>query len=199
MDKINIFGASGHAKVLLDIAKCNHITVDTIYDDKAPFDLLGYEVVRFNNPPKETKFVIAIGDNSARERIAKTTLADYKFDTLIHLKAILDSTIRIKEGTVIMAQAVINSSVIIGAHCIVNTGAIVEHDCVLADFVHISPRATVCGNVQIGAGTHIGAGAVIIPNIRIGKNVTVGAGAVVIKNIPDNVVVVGNPARIINV
>lgn len=44
----------------------------------------------------------------------------------------------------------------------------------------------------------IGAGVVILPGVMIGKNSLVGAGSVVTKDIPDNVVVAGNPARIIN-
>lgn len=38
-----------------------------------------------------------------------------------------------------------------------------------------------------------------MPDIKIGNNVTIGAGAVVTKNIPDNVVVVGVPAKIIKI
>lgn len=40
-------------------------------------------------------------------------------------------------------------------------------------------------------------GAIIIQGIKIGKNVTIGAGSVVIKGIPDNVIALGNPAKII--
>lgn len=49
----------------------------------------------------------------------------------------------------------------------------------------------------IGDNVAIFANAIIIGNIRVGNNVTIGAGAVVVKDIPDNAVVVGNPARII--
>ena len=50
---------------------------------------------------------------------------------------------------------------------------------------------------RIGDNVSVGANAVIIGPIRIGNNVTVGAGAVVVKDVPDNAVVVGNPARLI--
>lgn len=52
-------------------------------------------------------------------------------------------------------------------------------------------------DVYIGENTWIGAGAVILPGVRIGKNVVVGAGSVVTKDIPDNVVAVGNPCRVL--
>lgn len=51
--------------------------------------------------------------------------------------------------------------------------------------------------VRIGKNCWIGAGAVILPGITIGDNVVVGAGSVVTKDLPDNVVAVGNPCRVL--
>lgn len=53
------------------------------------------------------------------------------------------------------------------------------------------------GRPKIGNNVRITAGAKVIGNIEIGDNVTVGANAVVVKNVPDNCVVVGVPARIV--
>jgi sugar O-acyltransferase (sialic acid O-acetyltransferase NeuD family) len=96
-----------------------------------------------------------------------------------------------------MQGAVIQSCVSIGKHCIINTTASVDHDCLLEDYVHISPNATLCGAVSVGEGSQVGAGAVVIPGIKIGKWSLVAAGAVVMKNVPDNVLVLGNPARVV--
>lgn len=52
-------------------------------------------------------------------------------------------------------------------------------------------------DVYIGENTWIGAGVIIVPGIKIGKNVIIGAGSIVTKDIPDNVVAVGNPCRVI--
>ena len=51
--------------------------------------------------------------------------------------------------------------------------------------------------VRIGRNCWIGAGAVILPGVTIGNNVVIGAGSVVTKDIPDNVVAVGNPCRVL--
>ena len=53
------------------------------------------------------------------------------------------------------------------------------------------------GRVVIGDNVFIGADAIVLPNVKIGSDVIVGAGTVVTKDVPDNVVVAGNPARII--
>ncbi len=52
-------------------------------------------------------------------------------------------------------------------------------------------------DVYIGENAWIGAGTVIVPGVRIGKNTVIGAGSVVTKDIPDNVVAVGNPCRVL--
>lgn len=51
--------------------------------------------------------------------------------------------------------------------------------------------------VSIGDDCWIGGGSIIVPGVSIGNGVTVGAGSVVTSNVPDNVLVVGNPARVI--
>ncbi|MBQ7689553.1 MAG: sugar O-acetyltransferase [Clostridia bacterium] len=52
-------------------------------------------------------------------------------------------------------------------------------------------------DVYIGENVWIGAGAVIVPGVRIGRNSVIGAGSVVTKDIPENVVAVGNPCRVL--
>ena len=52
-------------------------------------------------------------------------------------------------------------------------------------------------DVYIGENTWIGAGVVIVPGVHIGSNTVIGAGSVVTKDIPDNVIAVGNPCRVI--
>ena len=51
--------------------------------------------------------------------------------------------------------------------------------------------------IVIGDNAWIGGGAIILPNLTIGNNVVIAAGSVVTKDVPDNVVVGGNPAKII--
>lgn len=51
--------------------------------------------------------------------------------------------------------------------------------------------------VKIGKNCWLGAGVIVLPGITIGDNVVVGAGSVVTKDLPDNVVAVGNPCKVL--
>jgi sugar O-acyltransferase (sialic acid O-acetyltransferase NeuD family) len=193
-----LYGASGHAKVIIEIAKSQGLEVDSIIDDnleiKSVLDIPVHHSL--DNFPSSYKTIIAIGDNAIRKKITSNT--DLIFENaLIHSKAEISPSAKIGKGTVVMANTVINASSNIGDHCIINTGSIVEHDCEIHNYVHISPQAAMAGGVKIKEGTHVGIGAVVIPGITIGKWVIIGAGAVINKDVPDFAVVVGNPGRII--
>lgn len=192
-----IIGASGHGKVIADIAKLQNYDVYFCDDDVRIIE--GEQVLLRSKVDFQSRnLVIGIGNNKIRSKIAFQYPGN-KFLKLFHPSSVINKFSSIGDGTVVMPVAVINVGVKIGKHCIVNTGAIIEHDCVLDDFVHVSPNATLCGSVMIGRYSWIGAGATVIQGIKIGENVTIGAGSVVINNIPDNTIVVGNPAKIIKV
>lgn len=191
-------GASGHAKVIIDILKKSGQSVDFLVDanDKIK-QLSGIPVIHQDEYKAEQQheLILSIGANQVRKRLAAFFLT--RFGKAIHPDAILASDVAIGEGTVVMAGAVVNSSTRICRHCIINTVASIDHDCQIGDYAHISPNATLCGTVSVGEGTQVGAGATVIPNVNIGSWAMIGAGAVVISDIPDHAVAVGNPARII--
>ena len=195
---MNLYGASGHAKVIIDIIRSLSLEVDHILDDNPEVKFLNGQKVShtLTEDIGKGETIISIGNNAIRKKIAEK-FSGKIHPAVAHSAAVISSSAKLGKGSVVMANASVNSATSIGEHCIINTGATVEHDCQLNDFVHISPNAALAGDVKVGEGTHIGIGAVVIPGIKIGKWVTVGAGAVVINDIPDGVVVVGNPARII--
>lgn len=193
-----LYGASGHAKVVIDICIRNGEKISGIIDDnKAIVSLLKHQVTQIENLNAiKDVMIITIGNNSTRKKIA--TKIKSEFGLAIHPNAVIADTVKIEKGSVVMAGSVVNSSTKIGKHCIINTSATIDHDCLIEDFVHISPNATLCGGIKIGEGSHIGAGAIIIPNIKIGKWCTIGAGSVIINEVADGETVVGNPSRVIN-
>lgn len=189
-----LYGASGHAKVIIDILESCNVPVKGLYDDDTSLErLLDYPV--FHDKEIQGPLVVSIGDNRIRKRIAE--LLSVEYGKAIHSSALVSKRSFIDEGTVIMQGAIIQSCVKIGKHCIINTGVSVDHDCVVDDFVHLSPQVTLCGNVSIGEGSWIGAGTTIIPGVKVGKWSIIAAGSVVTKDIPDQVLAGGNRCRVI--
>lgn len=196
---INVLGASGHAKVIIEIAEQLNININQVFDGNPDVtELMGYAVIQQQalNNDNAISLVLAIGNNNVRQKIANT-YSEANFATLIHPKVNCSKRAMIGNGTVVMAGVSINADVQIGEHCIINTNASVDHDCVIESYAHISPNVGLAGNVLVGEGTHVGIGAQVIQGIKIGKWATIGAGAVIIKDVPDYAVVVGNPGKII--
>lgn len=196
-----IYGASGHAKVVIDCLRARGMDVIALFDDNpAVTKLLDLKVRHQYHtglyPGKN--LLIAIGNNQIRQKIAeKVASTNPPPPVLSHPTSFISGDVEIGDGSVVLHNATIQSSARIGRFVIINTGATVDHDCELGDFVHVAPNATLCGLVKVGDLSLIGAGSVVIPTIRIGKGCVVGAGAVVIQDVPDFSMVVGNPARIV--
>ena len=192
-----LYGASGHAKVIIDILGSAGIRVSGLFDDNPAIkELYGRKVLgKYAGQALDALLIISIGDNAIRAKIAQSLQLD--FGKAIHSKSIVSPSASIAAGTVVMQGAVVQADAFVGKHVILNTRASVDHDCAIGDYSHISPGAVLCGGVEVGEGSHIGAGAVVIPGVTIGKWCRIGAGAVVIRDVPDHCTAVGNPARVI--
>lgn len=195
-----LFGASGHAKVIIDSLKASGKQISGLFDDNPEVkELFEYKVFGPFDPIRlgDEDLIISVGLNHIRKKITEKLPENSRYGNAIHPSAIISEYASLGVGTVVMQGAVIQSSVSIGKHCIINTAASVDHDCKIDDYVHISPNATLCGAVSVGEGSQVGAGAVVIPGVKIGKWSLVAAGAVVMRDVPDNVLVLGNPARVV--
>ena len=206
MKEIILLGAGGHAAVILDILKAQiangeKIKIKGLLDDSGKLEWMGYPILGstleandFNE--ENTYFIIAIGSNKIRYKLGEK-YSHLQFFTAIHPSSIIGSQVNIGAGSVVMPNVVINANSQIGQHVIINTGVIVEHDNLIGDYVHLSPNATLCGTVRVKPLTHIGAGVTVIQGKIIGRQSMIGAGATVITDIPDQVVAVGTPAKVI--
>lgn len=207
---IIIIGASGHAKVIIDIVERQGIyniiglidsykkTGDLIFDYK----ILGSER-DIPSLAKEYSFnsgIIAIGDNWTRKVVYKRILEifpEFQFVNAVHPNAVIGKNVSIGYGTVIMPGAIINSDASIGHFCIINTNSSLGHDAEINDYSSLAPAVAVSGNVKIGTCTAISLGVNIIQNIRIGKHSIIGAGSLVIEHVHDYQLVYGSPAKLI--
>ena len=140
--------------------------------------------------------IVGIGANRARlDWHRKLVGRGVAMVTLVHPRATVSRHAHIDIGTVVFAGAVVNFGAVIGQACIINTGASVDHDDRLADGVHLSPGARLGGAAMVGEGSWIGLGASVRDGVSIGRNVRIGAGAAVVAATPDDVDLVGVPAK----
>jgi sugar O-acyltransferase (sialic acid O-acetyltransferase NeuD family) len=201
-DKLLIIGASGHGKVVADIAiKMNKWQSIAFLDDDESFKTsMGLEVIGKTADAliykDEADFFVAIGSNAIREKIQeKLTNERLNVVSLIHPSAVLGNDVEIGIGTAVMAGVVINSSSRIGKGCIINTSASLDHDNVIEDYAHISPGVNMAGTVKVGKRSWLGIGSVVSNNVNICSGCKVGAGAVVVKDITEPGTYVGVPVR----
>ena len=191
--KLTIIGASGHGKVVADIAKLNgYDQIEFLDDDESLKTCAGYPVVGKTDASVDGDVFVAIGNAAARQKLSKNR---ENLVTLIHPSAVIADSVEIGKGTVVMAGAVINPETKIGTGCIVNTSSSIDHDCVIGDYVHVAVGAHICGTTVVGNNTWIGTGATVINNIIICDDCMIGAGAVVVKDLDDSGTYIGVPAR----
>ncbi|NMA83791.1 MAG: acetyltransferase [Epulopiscium sp.] len=201
-DKLIIIGASGHGKVVADIAiKMNKWqSIAFLDDDESIKTSMGLEVIGKTADAftykDEADFFVAIGSNVTREKIQEKLIEEgLNVVSLIHPSSVIGTDLEIGIGTAIMAGVVVNGSTRIGKGCIINTSSSLDHDNVIDDYVHISPGVRTAGNVRVGKGSWIGIGSVVSNNVNICSDCKLGAGAVVVKDITEPGTYVGVPVR----
>lgn len=197
MRRLAIIGASGHGKVIADIARrIGYSEIVFFDDDESIHECGGYPVVGKSSEAGtiDVNVIVGIGNAGVRERIQES-VDENKIVTLIHPDAVVADDVVIDAGTVVMAGAVINPGTHIGKGCIINTCSSVDHDCTVGDYVHVAVGSHLCGTVTVGDGTWIGAGATVSNNVSICSDCMIGAGAVIVNDIKKSGTYVGVPAK----
>lgn len=202
--ELAIIGASGHGKVIAEIAELLGYSIsffDDAYPEKSQVEhwlIKGDLSAYFLEKNSFFGAVVAIGNANIRESIlTKLQCNQIATPTLIHPSAMVSKHAKINTACVVMAGAVINAFATIGKGCIINSNAVVEHDCVFADFVHICPNSAVAGGTTVGKSSWVGIGTNVKQMVNIGADVLIGAGSVVINDIPAGQTVVGVPAKVL--
>lgn len=206
-----IIGASSKSRLIIDFLK-NENQIKSIAGlvdqdgNKHGTLYCGLKVISdldsflIRNDAYRYSFCISLSENYFRDRqliLNKLQHLGHNLLPIISKTALVSKTARISNSAIIFPRVIINGCSVIGQCVTIYTGALIEHDCQIADNVEISPRAAIAGKVSIGNNTFVGINATILPNINIGSNVIIGAGTVVTGSIESNLVVYGNPARII--
>jgi sugar O-acyltransferase (sialic acid O-acetyltransferase NeuD family) len=155
--KLALLGASGHGKVVADIAQELGWQEIVFFDDAWPqltmnshWPVIGNTEMLLSSIKDYSGIVVSIGDCIFRwQKHQALKVLHANLISLVHPKAILSQYASIGLGSVVMAGAIINVDASIGEACIINTGATIDHDCVLGNGVHISPGVHMSSNVVV--------------------------------------------------
>lgn len=100
-----------------------------------------------------------------------------------HIRQQLSQRLNLKFATAIHENTNMSSSTSLGVGTVIFNNAVIN--------------AGLCGGVKIGKLSQIGAGEIINSSLSVVANTFIGSGFVLVKDIPDNVVALGNPAKVI--
>lgn len=208
--KIVLIGGGTQLSYSIDIIEKQslHTIVGIIDSEKEIGEKIdGYEVIGRQEDIKtliqKYKFegcLITIGDNYTRKLIYEEIsqrLPSIKWPNAIHPSVIIGKNVSIGKGILIMAGVIVNTNAKLGDFTNFFTRCNIEHDCVIKNYASISAGVVLGGKVIVGKFSAITLNATIFDRLTIGENVVVGAAALITRNVPDNVLIYGNPGKII--
>ena len=211
MGRLLIYCAGGHGRVTLVNARAvnavTHEWDEICFVDDTPSLrgqlMMGARVMSFedylsDNPLTSDRFMIAAGETLTRialdEKLQKHGL---QLGTVVNPNACIDSTIELGPGTQILPYAFVGPNVKFGRCCLLQSLVTVGHDQTVGDYCTFEPNVWIGGGTNIGTRAYFAPGSMVREGISIGENTIIGMGSIVTKSMPSNVVVYGNPAKIV--
>jgi len=205
---LGIYGSGGLGREVLDLTHQINLVAEKwekivfINDFKEEHVINGTRVFTFdefkaNFTASVAKVVIAVGEPKARQALREKVMANnYELQTLIHPSAFVGAETKIGDGSVVQFGSFVSCNVIIGMNVYIQLNSSVGHDSIIGNDAVISSFVGISGDCKIGERAYIGVSVPVKEKISIGKDSIVGIGSAVLRDIPENVIAMGIPARV---
>jgi len=169
-----------------------------IVDNSTETDVLGYPVVPLSHCTPGMWVTIAVGEPAVREMLARRAVeAGLLLTSAIAPSSVISPTATIEDGAIVAPFTSVQARAFIGRNAAVNTMAIVGHDVHVAENAVISSMVNLGGAVKVGARAYVGMGALIREKLTVESDSIVSMGSIVHRDVPEAVIVMGDPARVI--
>lgn len=170
-------------------------------DDAAPArELEGVSVYKLNEAAQQfaaLEIAVAVGEPSVRERLLeKHRAAGLPSATLVYPDVYVDETTQIGEGCIISEGVYLSCHVTLGEGCYLQPLSSLGHNVRLGRCSVISSHCQLSGDCTVGDRFYIGFNGGVKNGLTVGNDVICSAGAIVFRDLPDEVIAVGNPARV---
>lgn len=199
-----LYGAGGLGVETLDIlhaAMAAGLVSDHepvfIVDNSEADTVVGVPVVPLDQAQPGAPVTIAVGEPDARE-VLKKRAQDHGLvlSSVVSPLAFVSPLAEIAPGAILAPFVSLQARAKVGENVAVNTQAIVGHDVEVAADAVISSQVNLGGAVRIGSGCYVGMGALVKEGLEIGARTIISMGSAVYKDMPEDVIAVGNPARV---
>lgn len=201
----HIYGAGGFGLETLEICLSAMAAglvpkrrLSFIVDGSLEKEVLGYEVLELADCQQGALVTIAVGEPAVRTKLAeKAEAAGLKLTSAIAPSAVISPSSIIEEGVIVAPFCSVQARAFIGRNAAINTMAIVGHDVQVSEGAVISSMVNLGGAVKVGRRAYIGMGGMIREKLTVGADSIVGMGSVVHNDVPEEVIAMGNPARVL--
>ena len=199
-----IYGAGGLGVETMDILwemvadiPSLGVTPTFVTDGSTSGPIHGHPVISFADVVPGSAVTIAVGEPTTRRLLReKAVAAGLELRSVISPRAFVSEFAIIGAGSIVAPFCSIQARARVNENVAINTAAIIGHDVVVERDCGLSSMINLGGATTIGAASYIGMGALIREGLTIGHSTIVGMGSVVYTDIPDEVICVGNPARV---
>lgn len=169
-----------------------------IVDGSEQKEVLGYPVVALTDCEHGALVTIAVGEPAARTKLAeKVAAAGLRLTSAIAPSAVISPSATIKDGVIVAPLCSVQARAVISRNAAVNTMAVVGHDVQVAEDAVISSMVNLGGAVKVGRRAYIGMGGIIREKLTVGADSIVSMGSVVHRDVPEEVIAMGDPARVV--
>ena len=200
-----LYGAGGLGVETMDIL-CEAIShsSDALFDceflDDNPTSetKAGFAVINAKDAVAGSCVTIAVGEPYIRQKLyEKMTELALHLASVISPKSHISGLPVVGDGAIIAPLCSVQATARIGKNVSVNTASIIGHDVVVGDNAVLASMVNLGGDVSVGAHAFVGMGALIKQGVSIGESSVVGMGSVVYNDVPEGMIALGNPARVV--